>query len=277
VLRETRQRRGVTIVLYHDPDRRLFDQHVRALARRYTIIPLRHLGDALAAGTFAALPSKALVITLDDGHRGNRALLPVLERHRTPVTIFLCADIVGSDRRFWFLHVRDPESFKTLPNAERLARLAATGYEDRGEPREALSHDELAEMRGGLVDFGSHGLTHPILTACDPDTARREIVESRERLAQRFGVLADAFSYPNGDHGSREVAFTRQAGYRLALTVLPGTNRLTTDPFRLRRIAIDDADSVAAALVKASGLWAWVLDAIHTLTRWRTTRPAVLR
>src|SRR3954468_11430784 len=88
VLRHTAQRGRVTIVVYHDPDPETFEVPLTVLRRLYNIVPLR----AVVEG--GRLPPRALVVTLDDGHRGNSRLAPVVERLQVPVTIFLCTGIV---------------------------------------------------------------------------------------------------------------------------------------------------------------------------------------
>jgi poly-beta-1,6-N-acetyl-D-glucosamine N-deacetylase len=255
LFRETLQRRRVTIVLYHDPDPRAFEHHLSVLKRHYSIIDLRAFVDVLGSANTSRLPRKSLVITLDDGHRRNRALLPVLERADVPVTIFLCASIVGSDRLFWFKHVEDPEPLKRIPDAERLDRLRVAGVPEYGEEREALSDEEIREMSGRYFDFQSHGRLHPILPRCDDEMARAEVLESRGDLASRYGLDIYAFSYPNGDYSDRELRLVRDAGYRCAVTVEPGFNSAGIDPYRLRRICIDDPDGIDELLVKSSGLW----------------------
>jgi peptidoglycan/xylan/chitin deacetylase (PgdA/CDA1 family) len=255
LVRETLQRHRATIVTYHDPDPRRFEEHVQRLRRLYTIIDLRSFVDAQRDGGVAQLPLKPMVITLDDGRRGNRELLPVLERLGVPVTVFLCASIVGSNRRYWFNHTRDGAALKLVADAERLERLRAEGFQELGGEREALSDDEVREMAGPLVDFQSHGLSHPIIPRCDDAKARAEIVGSRQELATRYGFDIFAFAYPNGDYSDRERDLVREAGYRCALTLDLGFNNGSTDPFRLRRVCIDDADGLDELVVKASGVW----------------------
>src|SRR5262249_32334232 len=104
LIRELIQRRRVTIITYHDPSPDVFDAHLCVLRSLYSIIALEAYIDATERGAVSALPPKALIITLDDGHRGNHALKRVIEKHQVPVTIFLCSGLVGTRRRFWFRH-----------------------------------------------------------------------------------------------------------------------------------------------------------------------------
>src|SRR5213593_1989156 len=96
LVRELWQRNKVTIVVYHDLDAARADVHFAALRARYNVISLSHFLAARSGRTAEPLPPRALIITLDDGHRNNYRLTSVIERHRIPVTIFLCSGIVGT-------------------------------------------------------------------------------------------------------------------------------------------------------------------------------------
>jgi peptidoglycan/xylan/chitin deacetylase (PgdA/CDA1 family) len=253
-VRSTAQRNRVTILVYHDPSPEVFDAHLTKLRQRYSIVPLRQFvsGDPL--------PTRPLVITLDDGHRGNAALGPVLQKHGIPATIFICSGIVGTARGFWFKHVTDPGPLKLLDDGERLAALRDVGYADDTEfdDREALDDGEIARLREALVDFQSHTVTHPILPRCAEPKANDEIARSRRELAERFGLDIYAIAYPNGDYAPRDLELARRAGYTCGLTEDAGFNTAATDRFRLRRISVADSDGVDAVLVKASGVWSVV-------------------
>ena len=257
--RETLQRRAVTVVLYHDPDPAMLEHHLSVLRRSYTFIGLRSFVDAVRDGTTGSLPPKSLVLTFDDGHKGNHELLGLLDRLGVPATIFLCASIAGTSGAFWFNHVDDPGHLKRISDHDRLDHLARLAFdEDGGSEAEALSDEDIREMLGPVVDFQSHGLSHAILTRCGDEKARREIIESRAQLSSRYGLDVYAFAYPNGDYSPRELALVREAGYRCAVTIEQGYNTAATDPYRLRRICIDDRDGVDELVVKTSGVWAVV-------------------
>jgi peptidoglycan/xylan/chitin deacetylase (PgdA/CDA1 family) len=265
VIRETLQKRGVTVLLYHQVRPEVLDRHLAVLGRRYRFISLREYLDARRRGTLGSLPPKSLVITLDDGHASNRDLLPVFRRHGIRPTVFVCTGLVGTRRHFWFEDsVRGPETqhLKTLPDAERLARLAEHGFEEdrEYETRQALSWEEMEEMRAS-VDFQSHTMYHPILVRCDRDRARREISQSKADLEAR-GFPAYALAYPNGDYSEATASLVREAGYECALSADLGFNRAGTDPYRLKRITIRDEAGTAELLVRASGLWGAVRTAV---------------
>ena len=257
-IREFVQRRRVTILLYHEVRPEILDQHLAVLKKTYTFITLR---DYLDAREFAKeLPPKSLILTLDDGHASNRALLPVLRKHHVHPTVFLCTGIVGTRRRYWFKHPRarsEVARLKTLSNKERLERLRQLGFEEHKEfeDRQAMTWDEVEEMRE-IVDFQPHSIFHPILPRCDEATAREEIAESRKQMETK-GYKADIFAYPNGDYSTREKQITRESAYRCALSIDAGFNTSNTDLFALRRIGIPDQGGTAELLVRVSGVWSF--------------------
>jgi peptidoglycan/xylan/chitin deacetylase (PgdA/CDA1 family) len=260
VARHTVQRHRVTVLLYHDPAPQEFARHLAVLARLYTIVSLRAFVDALVAGCLEELPKRALVVTVDDGHRGNYELMSVIRDLKVPVTIFVCTGIVGTSRGFWFAHTGSPESLKNAPDGQRIENLEAEGFREDEElaERESLSDDEILEMSGELVDFQSHTVTHPILPLCSEAKARDEIARSRSDLSDRYDIEVYALAFPNGDYSARELGLVQEAGYRCALTLDRGSNSSATDPFRLKRTGIDDADGTDELIVKASGVWGFV-------------------
>ena len=111
VLRELFQRKKVTILLYHDPSPGRFADHLAILKKRYNIVSLRRFVEAHLAGTLGHLPPKSLVLTFDDGHRGNHGLIGLLRDLPAPPTIFLCSGVVGTSTRSgskWWRIVKNP-------------------------------------------------------------------------------------------------------------------------------------------------------------------------
>jgi peptidoglycan/xylan/chitin deacetylase (PgdA/CDA1 family) len=255
LLRVTVQTRRATIVLYHDPSPATVEEHLRALSRRYRLVSLPELVSAFADCS-AVLPRRCLVITFDDGYVGNFALLDVFRRYGVRPTFFVSTGLVGTNRGFWFRHAQDVEALKRLPDDERLRRLAAEGFNpDASLPiREAMSAEELREL-SATADVQAHTVSHPILTRCTEARAREEIRDAKRHLEERFGLSVYAIAYPNGDYDDRITSLVREAGYHCALAAGGWTNPLNADLFRLKRVAIDDADGVDELLVKSSGLW----------------------
>jgi peptidoglycan/xylan/chitin deacetylase (PgdA/CDA1 family) len=278
LLREVVQTSKVTILVYHAPPADRARDHFRALAARYNIIRLADYLRAREAHALQRLPPKSLVITLDDGHRSNYELKPVLEELGIPVTVFLCSGLVGTHRHFWWNHTASPsetQGWKRLPEEDRLQNLLRRGYSPDNEypDRQALSDEEIAELKP-WVDFQAHTVTHPILPACSDETATREIESCKADLESRYDLRISSLAFPNGDYTEREVALLRKAGYTCALTLDHGFNGQYTDLFSLRRVPLPDDASVDELLVKASGLWG-LLQPLRSL--WSRSQTSSLR
>lgn len=257
VVRCTIARRRVAILVYHDPAPAALDRHLRHVARRHSFVKLDAAVAAIASGDLRRLPPNPVVVTFDDGHRGNAALSGVLARHGVIPAIYLCSAVATTQRHFWFLVAgAEVQALKRLPSRERLAVLARTwGFApEREHPRRhALDGEEITALRG-RVTFASHTRSHPILPTCDEAECREEIVTSRGEIEALVGEPCRHFSYPNGDYGARERALARTAGYASARTIDPGFNGARTDVHALRAVVVPDDASVHRLVGALAGL-----------------------
>jgi peptidoglycan/xylan/chitin deacetylase (PgdA/CDA1 family) len=101
------------------------------------------------------------------------------------------------------------------------AKVRATLFviaEDLGDPRKRELLSE-AVRRGH--DIASHSLTHRKLTTLNSDDKRREIFESRERLAQELGVEVRGFRAPGFDTDRESLELIDSAGYSYDSSLFP--------------------------------------------------------
>ncbi len=262
LFREILQKNKVTILLFHDLKSTTADKTFKYLAKTYNIISLDSLVYALENRDFSKIPSKALVITFDDGHIGNYELLQVVKKQKIPITIFLCASLINTNRHYWFRYQNNScsvEALKQVSNHERLKILSEYGFkqEKEFEQPQVLQADQINQMKP-FINFQSHTLFHPILPKCTYDVAKSEIGMSKEILETQFNLSINAISYPNGDYSDRDIELSKQAGYKCGLTVDYGYNTLDTDPFKLKRFSVNDTGDMNELVVKASGLWAYI-------------------
>jgi len=216
------------------------------------------------------LPVKPLVITFDDGHAANYALLSVIKDYSVPITFFVCSDIVGTNRQFWFNEIYKLKvSSWEIPNNQRLKLLSATGFYNNKEYENAfaLTQRQISELLSAGCKIQSHTATHPILPMCDNETAREEIFKSKTNLEDHFNVKVNYIAYPNGDYGDREMELCKEAGYQMGLTVDLGYNNLDINPFRLKRIGISDEAGINQLAVMATGVWAFCKSLVFLMPR----------
>jgi len=104
--------RRAVILLYHrvalsSPDPQLlcvtpahFGEHLEVLRKYRHPIALRSLLPALQNGQ---RPSRAVVVTFDDGYADNlHHAKPLLARYDVPATVFVTSGYVGSEKEFWY-------------------------------------------------------------------------------------------------------------------------------------------------------------------------------
>ena len=92
---------------------------------------------------------------------------------------------------------------------------------------------------------------------CTDDEAKTELFNSKIELESNYGFDINTISYPNGDYSSRDIKLSEKAGYKCGITVDYGYNSLKSDPFRLKRLSVNDTGDLNELIVKSSGLWSF--------------------
>jgi peptidoglycan/xylan/chitin deacetylase (PgdA/CDA1 family) len=264
----------------------VFEKQMECLARHFHVLELSEAVCALEQENVPR--NAVVVTFDDGYLDNFEVAYPVLTALSLPATIFLTTGVIGTDRILWhdrvFRIFQETEATsvqefgpekRTLPLDGPLQRTAARirvlGHLKRLEPgsrdekidqlaerlgeadtpsggRLMLSWEEVREMHRGGISFGSHTVTHPVLSRISPDRVQREVVESRREIERRLGTPITMFAYPNGRQGDFDETTKRllkDAGYECALTTVFGSNsppNCRWDRFELRRGGPDDAD-----------------------------------
>jgi glycosyltransferase involved in cell wall biosynthesis/peptidoglycan/xylan/chitin deacetylase (PgdA/CDA1 family) len=246
VARRASGRGQAGVIVYHDPTPAALEEQLDALSRRHAFVTYDAVVEALRSGDWGEIPPRALAVTIDDGHRGNARLADVFEAYGVVPTLFLCSQIVGTERPFWWTADGvDRRSLKLVANDERLRALEAAGEETGA--RQALSLEELRAL-AGRASFGAHTRSHPILPMCTDEEAEYEITASKAEIEALTGEPCLHFAFPNGDYGPRELELVRRAGYLSARTIEPGWVERATDPYRLTIVPMPDTASASRAV-----------------------------
>jgi peptidoglycan/xylan/chitin deacetylase (PgdA/CDA1 family) len=102
-----------------------------------------------------------------------------------------------------------------------------------------LSTAQLRELnQTGQVEIGSHSMSHKYLRHLSNAELLREIVESKDRLEQILGIKVRHFSCPGGRWDARVQTIAKDAGYESVATSEVGLNNASSNPYRLKRLAI---------------------------------------
>jgi len=261
LIREILCRNKVTIIFYHNPEPSIFKRHIDYLSKRYNFIPLNKLVNAIYSRDWSDIPPKGLVVTIDDGHRGNYKLLKIFKTYCICPTIYICSHIINTNRKFWWATgFRNFQKLKKYNNRSRLITLRnKLGYEQQNEylTRQALNIKEIKEMLP-YVDFQSHSRFHPILTTCTDKESKKEIKGSKNYLENLLNKEIKHYSYPNGDYADREIEYLKGCGYKSARTIDIGWNSINTNPYRLKAMGIEDNASINVLCGQINGFFGYL-------------------
>jgi peptidoglycan/xylan/chitin deacetylase (PgdA/CDA1 family) len=244
--------RGVVVLIYHrvgggtglefDLSVDVFAAQAEALAASRRVVALgdalewlRHPGDGRDTGP------DPVVVTFDDGTADFvEHALPILERHRLPVTLYAATAFIDEGRRF----------------------------PGDGQP---LSWRALADAcTTGLVVVGSHTHEHRLLDRLPPDQVDDELDRSIELIGEHLGLPPVDFAYPKAVAGSPAADQAVRRRFRSAALGGARPNPPgATDPYRLARSPIQRTDGMRLFQRKVRGGMAAEEDLRRLINRWR--------
>lgn len=187
---------------------------------------------------FTSPNADTVLITFDDGYRDNFLnALPILKRYELPATIFLVSRFICNEK-------------------------------------DILSVNEIRTMEQQGIDFGSHTLTHRVLSEIDGAEAYKEICDSKSELEGFLNRKIQVFSYPYGKkrHFNEQIkAQVKKAGYYAAVTTENGAVTSRNDLYELKRIEIKDfplfAFKVAVSGILDNRLFCFVRKVLLTYSK----------
>jgi peptidoglycan/xylan/chitin deacetylase (PgdA/CDA1 family) len=166
------------------------------------------------------LPISGRNVRLPLGSSGIRADLDSVRRHLLPLRVTEIERALDAVSEQWQVGSASPADAGTL-NPGDLLQLAASD----------------------TVTIGAHTVDHVRLRDRPAREQQDTIAGSKRELEQSIGRAVSHFAYPFGrrdDFDERSVDAVRSAGFDTACTTLPGTARVSADPYRLpRRIVMD--------------------------------------
>ena len=154
---------------------------------------------------------------------------------------------------------------------ESMVQLRERVLPDGGvqEDGDFLSWDDVRSLaRGGLVEIGSHTVSHAIATHLPSDVLTRELRESKASIESEIGKEVIALAYPNGQPGDFSCGVAcaaKEVGYRCGLTTVSGVVSSHSGPFELRRISIFGQESWPTFVSKIAGIDSWVRPAARSV------------
>jgi peptidoglycan/xylan/chitin deacetylase (PgdA/CDA1 family) len=228
---------GLVVLIYHRVGRRapietdlpvsLFEEQISFLSESAPIVSLDEGLLALdRTDPSDSVKNPVLIaLTFDDGTADfAEVALPVLARHRVPVTMYIATAFI--------------EERRTFPN--------------NGVP---ISWGALRDAQStGLVSVGSHTHHHALLDRLPPEAVDDELDRSIGLLGERLGVAAEHFAYPKAVLGSPSAERVVRSRFRSAALAGTRPNRYgATDRYRVARTPIQVSDGMRWFMRKANG------------------------
>jgi peptidoglycan/xylan/chitin deacetylase (PgdA/CDA1 family) len=255
-----------------------FQEQINLIRNQSTVLPLAEIASRIEAGK--PLPSSTTSITFDDAFADLlQYAIPQLHSLQIPATVFVVSQLAQTGAPPWpevlygAIAHSNSKSLQYKNKTYALDSLVARrkAFEDllpllKALPTDAREQDDfpcildalkydgavlsglrtmkweqiVAESSRGLVDFGAHSHTHPILTRCNPVRLEHEVHCSCSELREAIGT-ATTFAYPNGlrdDYNKEVIRLLQAEKVKAAVTMRPGINVRKTDPYQLMRVGV---------------------------------------
>lgn len=235
-----------TVICFHEVhDQVLLNNTIESLKNNYHIIAM----EELEAYYYDNKNLKnSCHLSFDDGDSSfYRNVLPVIKKHKIPVSTYVSPSMARNQKNFWFQEIAGYQTEKLLEITRKVTREEAENiksvdlkkflktqqleviweiigsYQKKtNTPMKApmnMTEEQLIEVKSsGLVDIGAHTLNHPILPNETHETAMQEITGSIDQLSDLLNCPIRYFVYPNGDYGEREMNILKDKGIKLAFT-----------------------------------------------------------
>lgn len=166
-------------------DNGVFDQQMAYLVSSgYTTITARVLVDALRSKT--QLPSKSLLVTLDDGYKDIfDYAYPIFQKYHITANLLIPTGLLGGS--------------------------------------DYMSWGQLKEMKNsGLIYLIDHSWSHYSVNYGSTDKIKYEINTARQQLQDNTGQIVDIFGYPYGGFDDLSISVLKQEGFTGAFSTIFG-------------------------------------------------------
>lgn len=228
---------------------------VDARSKGFSFLSMSQLHSALSQDV--AWPSRAIVITLDDGYRDNLLKgLPIFERHGVPFVIYLSTGFIGGlslpwwyvleellssrsallwEGKAWnmkdiaekdeiFMRVRERALRSEQGGEAYVSNLCrANGYDRADAEGLFLTWNDVRALQAHpLAEIGNHGHRHLNLQRVSREAAFEEFVLAKEAILHHTGETPMHYAYAYGLFDDAADSVIRRIGAATCVTTSPG-------------------------------------------------------
>jgi len=166
-------------------DNEIFDQQIQHLVSQgYAFLTAKELVDALR--NKSQVPSKSILITLDDGYLDSyQYAYPIFKKYNIKANLMIATGLLGGG--------------------------------------DYVTREQIREMAGsGLIYFTDHTWSHYSVGYGSEDKIRHEIVTAKQQLQENTGQMIDIFTYPYGSFSDLSIGILSQEGFAGAFSTIFG-------------------------------------------------------
>ncbi len=177
----------------------VFEEQIKTLlSAGYTFMTAKEMADVL--DNKMALPAKPVLLTFDDGHWDlETVVLPILQKYHVKATAYIISGLIGG--------------------------------------ADFMSSAQLREViNSGLVEIGAHTVHHVSLKGKADSLVRSEVNVSRQTLELEYNIPVVSFAYPNGEFDQQAIDEVKNAGFRTAVSTIPGERQSLSNRYYLFRL-----------------------------------------
>jgi peptidoglycan/xylan/chitin deacetylase (PgdA/CDA1 family) len=254
----------------------IFEQQMQFLSRCYRVMPLLEIVERTRRGEVPE--RAVAITFDDGYRDNYQNAFPILKKYGIPATIFIATGSIDTGVTLWHDRVFDSFRFATVERAslrhigcgevtlvplearhrslDSVLRRAKQLY---GEERirfveeienalrpdvpesqhdRMLTWEQIREMHRAGIEFGSHTVSHPVLSRIPTDEIVKELRDSKLKISEILDVPVLSFAYPNGhasDYNEQVKSLLKETGYTCAVTSEWGFNHVFSDLLEIRR------------------------------------------
>ncbi|MDD1622838.1 MAG: poly-beta-1,6-N-acetyl-D-glucosamine N-deacetylase PgaB [Methylococcaceae bacterium] len=214
------------------------DEHFAWLKKNnYHVISIQDLLDAMKGEK--ALPSKAVMLSFDDGYQSfYTRVMPLLKKYKYPATLA----VVGT-----WLEQQNVPGVKPLMTPAQIREVMDTGLVEIASHSYDLHHGIPANPQGNQQSAVTARLYSAEYDEYENDESYRkrifqEIDKSSEQLFQQLGKRPRVMVWPYGEYNAIALEAAKMAGMRLTMGLNDGANTLADAGVMKRMMITDDAN-----------------------------------
>jgi peptidoglycan/xylan/chitin deacetylase (PgdA/CDA1 family) len=187
----------IRVSLHIPPD--IFEKQIKTLQDAdYSFITMNDVANAIENGQ--EIPRKSIVLTFDDGYRDFYTdVFPILKKYSVKAVAYISPGLLD-------------------------------------KPNYMYTNQVVKIQESGLVEIAAHTVNHIYLKDAQMPVVYYEIFDSKKQLESLIHAPVISFAYPYGAFDAQSQQLVKDAGFRTAVSTIPGVQITESNIFTINRI-----------------------------------------